>query len=319
MKIYALKGPSTSDYDPEELQITQNFLTESIGNGISRFGWGYIDSVNLNELQNKPWNEMTKEEQNCWAKSSFLLGIEKDDWVVYINLPSWGACIAGKVSKPYHFEKGGNNLSDYRHLLELEEKSIVEFERNDDRVLPIISSRLKLQGRYWTIQYIDEFIQTIQNLKSKSLEKKHDESVERFYLKKDLLPLFKNITEIIQKTHPASKLESLIAEVFRKVPNVVDVKEHGKHKGWGTDSGADIIVTYKSGLCVSNLEKDELLVVQVKSYVGQHWETSAVEQIETAIKEFQADAGLIITTAETTEKLEKAIDDLSNKLSKPEK
>jgi hypothetical protein len=66
------------------------------------------------------------------------------------------------------------------------------------------------------------------------------------------------------------------------------------------------------------LEKEEKLVVQVKSYTGQHWETNAVEQIETAIKEFQANAGLIITTAESTDNLEKAIENLSNKLSKPE-
>jgi len=57
--------------------------------------------------------------------------------------------------------------------------------------------------------------------------------------------------------------------------------------------------------------------VQVKSYTGQHWETGAVEQIETAIKKFQADAGLIITTAESIDNLEKAIEDLSNKLNKP--
>lgn len=318
MTIYALKGPSSADYDQDELQEIQKFLSYSIKNGVSRFGWSYIDAADLTKLQDKHWQEMTDDEKNCWAKANFLLGVEKGDWVVHINLPHWGACLAGQVSDTYTFEKDGNDFGDYRHLLKLDKNTIVEFDRNDDAVLPIISSRLKLQGRYWTIQYVDEFLQTIQNVKAESLGKKENESVGIFYLKKDLSPLLKDITAKIQKTHPAGKLENLIADVFRKIPGVVDVYEYGRHKGWGTDSGADLIVTYKSGLNISNLEKEEKLVVQVKSYTGHHWETNAVEQIETAIKEFQANAGLIITTAESTENLEKAIENLSNKLSKSE-
>lgn len=319
MKIYALKGPSFADYNNEDvLQKVQKFLSDSIKNGVSRFGWSYIDTADLKELQNKQWQKMTEEEKNCWAKANFLLGVEKGDWVVHVNLPQWGRCIAGQVFETYSFDKDKNDFEDYRHLLKLDKNTIVEFDRNDEAVLPIISSRLKLQGRYWTIQYVDEFLQTIQNVKAESLGKKENESVGIFYLKKDLSESLKQITAKIQKTHPAGKLENLIADVFRKIPGVVNVHEYGKHKGWRTDNGADLIVTYKSGLNISNLEKEEKLVVQVKSYTGHHLETNAVEQIETAIKEFQANAGLIITTAESTENLEEAIENLSNKLSKSE-
>lgn len=317
MTIYALKGPSLEDYTQEELQETQQFLMNSIKNGISRFGWSYIDTADLTKLQNKPWQEMKENEQNCWSKANFLLRVEKGDWVVHINLPYWGACIAGQVSEAYSFEQAGNDHEDYRHLLKIDTSTIVEFERNDDEVLPIISSRLKLQGRYWTIQYEEEFLQTIQNVKEGKLGKKDDESVGIFYLKKDLSPLLKAITKKIQENHPGSKLESLIAEVFCKIPNVIDVDKHGENKGFGTDNGADLIVTYKSGLSISNLEKQEKLVVQVKSFIGQHWETSAVEQIEDALTEFEAATGLIITTAESTKNLEEAIEALSTKLNKP--
>ncbi len=316
MTIWALKGPSSEDYSIKELQEAQQFLTDSFKNGTSRFGWSYIDGANLNNLQSKQWQEMTDDERNCWSKANFLLEIEKDDWVVHINLPYWGACLAGQVTETYAFEEE-NDFGDYRHTLKIDIDSIVEFERNDDEVLPVIGSRLKLQGRFWRIQYVEEFLQSIQNLKSKSLKKSDNESVGIYYLKKDLSPLLKNITNKIQKTHPSGKLENLIAEVFRKIPNVVDVNEHGRNKGWGTDHGADLIVTYKSGLTISNLEKEEKLVVQVKSYTGQHWETTAVQQIENAISEFTADAGLIITTAESTKNLEEAIETLSNKTEKP--
>ena len=317
MTIWALKGPSPADYDQEKYLKALKFLSNSIKDGTSRFGWSYIDSVDLTTLQKKPWQEMSKEEKDCWSKANFLLEVERGDWIVHINVPHWGACFAGQVSEKYWFDGKNNEFGDYRHALKLETSSIVEFERNDNKVLPIISSRLKLQGRYWRIQYVNEFLQTIQNIKAKSIGKKDDESVGIFYLKKDLSALLKDITKQIQKNHPSGKLEEFIANVFRKIPNVVDVREHGRYKGFGTDNGADLIVTYKSGLSISNLEKQEILVVQVKSYTAQHWETNAVEQINDALNVFEAAAGLLITTAESTKTLEEAVETLSNKLKKP--
>lgn len=61
----------------------------------------------------------------------------------------------------------------------------------------------------------------------------------------------------------------------------------------------------------------EKMVIQIKSYEGEHWETRAVDQIKEAINQFEADAGMLITTGEKTEHLQKAIDDLSAKIEKP--
>ena len=38
MTIWALKGPSTSDYNSVEYEQVTNFLTKSIRQGTSRFG-----------------------------------------------------------------------------------------------------------------------------------------------------------------------------------------------------------------------------------------------------------------------------------------
>ncbi|PWV44634.1 restriction endonuclease [Chitinophaga sp. S165] len=316
MAIWALKGPTTADYGPEEYHQVVNFLTNSFRTGVARFGWGYIDKADLHKLEPKPFTEMDEHEMQCWNKANFLLDIQPGDWVVQINLPYWGACLTAQVVASYSFEQEDNEVSDYRHMLVIDTSTIVEFERNDYEVLPIISSRLKLQGRKWRICHEQEFFQTIENIKSGDIEKKEDESVGIFYLKRDLSPLLSAVTEKIYKTHPNYHLEGLIAEVFRRIPTVTNVREHGKHKGWGTDNGADLIVTYKSGLAISNLEKEETLVVQVKSYGGKHWEVNAVDQIGDAIKEFNANAGMLITTGESTENLEKAIEELSNRLSK---
>lgn len=317
MTIWALKGPSTSDYDSEEYQKVTKFLTKSIRQGISRFGWGYMDEANLNELNDKTFGELSKQENECWSRANFLLDVEIGDWVVHINLPYWGACLAAQVIGKYEFEDDDNEVSDYRHTLKIDTTTLVEFERNDDEVLPNISSRLKLQGSHWRIYHVEDFLQTIHNLNAEELGKKDDESVGIFYLKKSLSPILKSVTDKIHKSHPGGKLENLIAEVFRKIPSITNVNENGKNKGWGTDNGADLIVTYKAGLEVANLEKEEILVVQVKSYEGQHWETNAVTQTETAINQYQANSGLIITTAEATDNLQKAVEELSRKLEKP--
>lgn len=108
MTIWALKGPSTADYNQEEYNKynkTLEFLSNSIKQGTSRFGWSYFQTADLEQLQNKPWHEMSQDEQSSWAKAGFLLDIEPGDWVVHINVPYWGACLAGEVSKSYSFEQ----------------------------------------------------------------------------------------------------------------------------------------------------------------------------------------------------------------------
>ena len=317
MTIWALKGPSTNDYNPEEYQQVTKFLTKSIRSGISRFGWGNFDEADLRILGHKQLQDMNEDEQLCWVKANFLIDVVPGDWVVHINLPYWGACLAAQVVSGYEFEATDNELSDYRHQLKIDTNTLVEFERNDEAVLPIINTRLKLQGNHWRINQVEDFLQTIKNLQSEDIGKKEDESVGIFYIKNSLPPMLQSFTANIQKIHPGGKLEALIAQVFRKVPNVKNVHENGKTKGWGTDHGADLIVTYKAGLGVANLEKEELLVVQVKSYQGEHWETNAVQQTETAITKYAAHAGLIVSTAKATENLQKAIEELSKKLDKP--
>ena len=54
--------------------------------------------------------------------------------------------------------------------------------------------------------------------------------------------------------------------------------------------------------------------MQIKSYTGEHYDLGAVEQIERAIKEFDAHAGMIITTATRTKELEKKIEEIEKKM-----
>jgi hypothetical protein len=304
MTIWALNQPADEYIE---------YVSNSVKAGVSRFGWSWFDSADLNSLKNKNWEDMSNDEKVVWSKSSFLLDIQKNDWVVHINCPEWGRCLAAKVTAPYTFD---NSLSegDFRHRIDIDTESVIEFDRNDPNVHPIVSKKLKLRGRFWRIYCEDEFFESIKNLKEGNIEL-HGESRGIFFLKKELSTPLKKITELIHKNHDGKNLERFIAEVFRKVPFVENVIDNGF--GWGTDYGADLIVEYRSGLPVNGLEKIEKVVIQIKSYNGEHWETHAVEQIKEAINQYEADAGMLITTAIKTERIQEAIDKLSLDIEKP--
>ena len=306
MSIWAFNTPNK-----ESLQ----FVSDSLKQGISRFGWGYIDTADIRVLEPKPWGKMTKDELLIWSKTSFLSKIKKGDWIVHINVPHWGAVTTGQVIEEYDFEKEDNEISDFRHFFKLDIKSIITFDRNSPNVHPLISRKLKLRGKHWRVYAEKEFFETIENLKSGNISIQENSTIGVHYLKNELKPFYDKITKIIHNTHPEKKLEYFLADVFENIPNVTEVKVNGS--GWGTDYGADIIVKYNSGLEILDLNKEDVLVVQVKSYEGQHWSTEAVDQIKTAIETFNADAGMIITTAKSTVNIEKEIENVSNVLEIP--
>lgn len=306
MAIWAFNLPGNQYVD---------FISKSLKQGISRFGWGYFDTADLQILSQKPWDEMSNDELLTWKKASFLKNIKKGDWIVHINIPYWGAVTAGQVVEEYNFEKEDNEISDFRHFFKLDLNSLIEFERNNQNVHPLISRKLKLRGNHWRIYPEEEFFETIENLENCTVSIKNNSSKGLYYLKNEISPFYKQITKIIHNTHPEKKLEYFLADIFENISNVAEVKVNGS--GWGTDYGADIIVKYNSGLKILDLYKEETLVVQVKSYEGKHWSTGAVAQIKTAIEKFEANAGMIITTAESTENIEKEVERVSNELNVP--
>ena len=274
---------------------------ESIKKGKSRFGWGSRDEDNLR----KKWN----------GRQAFLLSIKPDDWVVHVNMPTWGKCVAAKVTGEYDFDDGikcswGN---DFRHNFAIDADTIVEFDRRSVEILPTVN--LNPRQRYQRVYAVDDFLQSIGNIKTNAVrnKKNEDETKGIFFLKEKSNDILKRITTLIHENHKGKNLERYFARVFRQIPNVVDVNENGF--GWKKDYGADLIVT--TSTAISNIQFEKKIVVQIKSYTGEHRDLNAVDQIETAIKEFDASAGMIITTATRTEALEKKIEEISQKIDTP--
>ena len=163
------------------------------------------------------------------------------------------------------------------------------------------SVKLGNRGRYWRIKEIDDFHQSIENLKSE--EKKN-------HLEDKLQPLLLKISEYIHKMHPSKNLEDFMAKVFEKIPTVDEVEKNGY--GWRTDHGADLIV--KTSTPLGYLSLENTIIVQVKSYEGTHHNLNAVDQIKEGIKEYNGTAGMIITTGVKTKQLENKVLEVSDEL-----
>lgn len=296
MKVWAFNKPDT----PEQTKL----LYESVNDGKSRFGWSWRDEHDLTRENN--WTDEH-------SKQLFLLNIKKGDWIVHINLPEWGKCVAAQVIGEYSFDDGiifEKDECDFRHVFEIDTESIVEFERNHPVIDPRVN--LKPRGRYHRVYAVEEFQKSIEDIRNGN-GREITANREQYHLWERTNAFLERIAPIIHETHQGKKLECFLADVFRQIPGV-EVQENGS--GWGTDHGADLILTRKVTVGES-IDFDYKIVVQVKSYKGEVFDTQAVDQIETAFKEYQPDAGMIITTGERTEILENAVDDVSNKLGRP--
>lgn len=247
---------------------------ESIKNGKSRFGWSSNDKDNLK----KYWN----------GKHAFLLSIKARDWIVHVNMPKWGMCVAAKVVGEY------------------------DFDRRPVEILP--TANLNPRQRYQRVYAVVDFLRSIENVKTNAVKNKKDEDETKgiFFLKEKSNDILKKITTLIHENHKGKNLERYFARVFRQMPNVVDVNENGF--GWKKDYGADLIVT--TSTAISNIQFENKIVVQIKSYTGVHYDLNAVRQVETAIEKFDASAGIIITTATKTKELEKKVEEVSQKIDK---
>lgn len=302
-KIYALKG-SQAWCD----------IRTSLEGGEGRFGWSFIESADLRQLkqrvQAEGWDSLSSEEKDC--NQSFLLDFKDGDYVVYINIPKWGQCTVAKVTGEYQWRYEDK---DFNHRFPVDPKTVYVFDRNDVSVHPALSSRLKLQGRWWRIYLKDEFDELLESLRKGNQPSQRTPEANLRSLSKEIQPYLQSITRHIHNTHPNSDLECLLKEVFKKVPGVIDVKLQG---GAG-DHGADILVKFEGGLPIPGLEKQSILVVQVKSYEGELWDTRAIDDIKRAFEHYpEASMGLIISTADSaTTAVEESLDKLREESGKP--
>ena len=304
--IYALKNST----DPERDALTFNSLQEGVG----RFGWSNVETADLRALQARidAGDGLTDKERDCYHP--FLLEIKKYDYVVYINIPEWGKCTLARVTGPYFWKWDGEG-SDFNHRFPIAPESVLVFDRNDAIVYPALSRRFKLQGKFWRIYDLHEEFQFLVD----SLEKGEDGQPRTMetslhWFKKEIHPDLESITKKFSRAYPGNDLEKPIAEIFRNVPGVKEVKEQG---GAG-ERGADLQVIFEWEVPILGIQEQRTCVVQVKSFEGEMWVTKAVDQIREALRYWDADMGIIVSTASSgSEALDTALDQLRQDTEKP--
>ena len=297
VRVWAFNKPDTEE--------KVGLLYKSVREVKSRFGWSWKNNHNLKIDQENNWRNNWTEEH---PRQLFLLSIRPSHWIVHIHMRSDGRCVAARVVSEYGFDEGINTSDgqDFRHFFQIDVESIVEFERSSNKVHSAVN--LYPRQRYHRVYAVEEFISSIEAIKDREIE--IEGSRERHDLLNETDKILEQIPRLIHRTHRGKKLESFLAEVFRKIPGVSDVKENGS--SWGTDHGADLIVTTSTS--VGRLEIENTIVVQVKSYQGDVSDTRAVDQIKGAIEHYKARAGMIITTGERTETLGNAVANAGSEL-----
>ena len=202
--IYALKGCSEW-FD----------ILSSLKNGEGRFGWSYIQSANLRDLKRRVdeagWDNLTDDEKNCYQV--FLLDFKAGDYVTYINVPEWGKCTVAKITGEYRWEF---NEEDFNHRFPVDASSVYVFDRNDASVHPALSSRLKLQGRWWRIYLKEEFGELLEVLKKGVTPSPRTPEANLRILSNKIKPLLLEITQGIHHTIRITILNAFSLKFLKK-------------------------------------------------------------------------------------------------------
>jgi len=310
MAIYVFKNPG-GDSDK---YITESLLLDKV----SRYGWSYEENLDLKVLKDKPNSKCTPAELEAWQKAGFLLKIQPGDWIVHVNIPEYGKCIAGKVKGNYYFDLK-SEFGDFANCFQLE--NVIEFDRNAPAISPYISRRLKLMGSHWQIYNEKEFEESIARVRENGGSADYSVDKSALGLQRDFAQNeLSRITELIHKNYPGKDLERLALQLIEKIPNVENVKDNGS--GWKTDYGADLIITFNSGIPDLNFGQQKSVIVQVKSFEGTHDDRTCVDQLRTAYNKFHNEldniaAEILFTTGNPTGGLQSAIDELSKELDIP--
>lgn len=190
MMVWAFNGA-----DPAEARQ----VYQSVKSGKSRFGYSHLDEHNL-----KIENNWTKDH----SAQLFLLQVKKGDWIVHINTPEWGKCTAAQVLSEYDFDEGflcSWNEYNFRHFFAVDTESVVEFDRKDKNVLPTVN--LRPRRRYHRIYAIQDFLQSIENIRNRHVQLSGEESKEEYHLRDKLKEYLPEISNLIHKTHRGKSLE----------------------------------------------------------------------------------------------------------------
>jgi len=270
------------------------------------------DSIKMGKSRFGMWDQDISLREEYHGRNGFLLRIRPGDWIVHVNSPTYGHCVAVQAVGEYGFDEGLECTwgRDFRNFIPVDPESIIEFDRSDPNVVPSVNLAPMRRGQ--RILQVEDFLRSLDNLRANRFSADSGELRGVVHLQErvneEFLP---RVTELIHQMNRSKEFERFLHKIFSAMPNVESIQNGF---GWGTDHGADLIVSFQNPLIGVNLTSR--LVIQAKSYEGDHYDLEAVDQIDEGIQRFNADGGLLITTAQKTEQLEDYIRQVGDKSGK---
>jgi len=113
-----------------EDDAARKLVYEEIKKGRSRFGI---------------WDQTKSLKEEYYGPNRLLLEIRKGDWIVHINMPEYGKCVAVQAADQYQFDTGIECSwgQDFNNLILNDPSTIVEFDRRDINVKPSVNLSLR--------------------------------------------------------------------------------------------------------------------------------------------------------------------------------
>lgn len=281
----------------------QPYIHAELSNQRLRQGWGYRPEQDLRKIaQKRARNQtLTPEERDAWGSRRMLEtewnGLQPDDLVLCPNLPGYGQWILARVTGTYSFDEGEPDSGDYRHCLPVEPLrtpagEVAIIHPHNAHVDARLRQTMRNMRRMWGIDYLANAVERLCEAIATGADVRtpHAPSARHeAFFSKARASIVAAVWAELQQAVQGAELESLLVPVLEFAYGKGQVEAVG---GRG-EKGADIMVNTRGprGLRFRT-------AIQVKMHDGTQYDDRVVAQLAQAHRERNAQAGVLLTTAE---------------------
>jgi hypothetical protein len=269
-------------------------ILAALERGELRQGWGYDERLDLNRIASKldahSWyvSALDEEERNAWRGNQRMWPghdgrISPGDLIVLPKLPKDRHWMIVEVTGDYRFDLR-EELGDYGHVLPVRIRA-ADISNANRAVSAGLQRTMRTQSRLWNIDAHAAAVERLLDADSDDLSRA-DTALER--LEDVIEETVTFMREQLLKRFGGNQFED---PVFRLLERLYGQGRVFNRAG-PSEAGADYEINLTDPLGVSST-----VVVQLKTYRGSFDDTRALDQVETAVKQYGAAAAVILTTA----------------------
>ncbi len=128
-KIIVVRIVTADIRDPE---YWKQSVYNDLQQGIAHFGLSSLADADLEQLKLRltkvQWNQLTEAERNSWSSCAFLLDLRPGDYLIYLDLPSYGCHSVSRITGKYCFSDTWDpgKVGGYRHKLDCEFIDVID-------------------------------------------------------------------------------------------------------------------------------------------------------------------------------------------------